>query len=379
MLEARGEFRVDPNEESFSALAQSDPLRAQDILIQDRLRVSCAHNSGEMLEISAQKTNRCDAFYRISPVNMGASKWYSIEYAPLIENVGSSNQLVAILDAASMQSTTIFAICRIFHPDGRSEDVSSRQIEIRKKRKKHVFSINTDGAEIFLNDNIASCRIIFFIEARNVSIDIYGLDITSLATINQKNSAKNMEEIRSIQKTNVLPRLKRDLNAKSRRGWRTKTKEPWALAKNVFIDFEQGSEQEVAVTRRDKHLVVDFSKATGRWRTLEFRFNEVKNTETVFALLHFQGMKLSTPALEVTLVLRQYGDNARWTDVTIPVSLVLHAESKIEQHLIDVSSLLSNDHDYHRFGIFMFFPSGLGAVAIKELEVSVFDATSTHN
>ncbi|WP_417808911.1 hypothetical protein [Thioclava sp.] len=297
MLEALGEFRVDPNDPSFVSLAQSDHPYTKDVLIQDSLRVNCGDRSGEKLKVSAMEPNNCDPFYRINPINMGASEWYSMEYVPSTKNVAGSGRIVALLDAASAQSATIFAICRIFYKNGRSEDISSRQMEIRKNREKRIFTIDIDDALLFSANNITSFHLLFFIEARNVAIDVYGLSITSIATTNSLHSANDIKRIRFSQKAKTLSRFQRVLGSNVRRVWKGKTNKHRALAKDVFIDFEQGSAIQTSVMHNDNKLIIDFSKATGRWRTLEFRFNEVKNTGTTFALLHFKGMSLPASLL----------------------------------------------------------------------------------
>ena len=379
MFKALGDFRATSSKPSFLSANQIEKNNTEDILIQDRLLVRFDHQRGETLEVSAIKPTNCAPFYRINPKNMGASEWYSIEYTPLIENTGNASFIIAVLDAASARSATVFVIFRIFYVDGRSEDISSRQIEIRKKRNSRAFWINTHDAESFTDSNIKYCRLIFFVEARNVSLDIYGLSITSATTASCEHDEKKTKRVPSNQNGTSLPLLKRTLSAKSKHLWKTKTRKPLTITENVFIDFEQGLGQEAKITRRDDNLILDFTKTTGHWRTIEFRFNQVKNTGTVFAILHSQGMSLSASPLDVALVLREYDDDCGWTDAPIPFSLTLHSEKNVIQHLIDVSALLKNSHSYHRFGIFLFFPPETGSVAIKELEVSVFDSPTTHS
>lgn len=374
MLEVIAKIDIDPTNWDLTSLTQDERIHSSGFQIASGLRVNFDPDSGGKIAFSAVCPEISSPHYRIKPIEMGAALWYSLEYDIAGEHLHNVGQIIPTLDASSSQSTTLFSLLRIFYNDGRSEDISSLQVEIRRNRTNQTFPISLDDLSSLSRGEIRAARLIFFIEARNVPLDIYGLTIISVPTVKLPYRINQIKRMRDAHAAGV-PSIKRGhLDANVEPLSTGRCLEHRQISPGVFLDFQPGDDRHITVTRQAEKLLLDFSEASsGGWRSLEFRFEEVRNTGSISALVFAKGGAMAKYGLEAGLVLREYDANFLWEDTPLPVSLTLFSEERSELRLFDLSPLLSDKRDLHHFGIMVFLPQEAGMLEVEEMDVFVFD------
>lgn len=374
MLEMIENIEIDPRNWEFVSLVHSERIYESGFVVNDKLLISFDNKSGGKVALSAIKPEISAPHYHIRPIDMGAAQWYSIECDISKESLDQVGQLVPCLDAASAQSVSLFALLRIFYEDGRSEDISSLQVELRRSRTQQAFPISLGDIPSLSHAQIAAARLIFFIEARNVAIDIYGLTIASVLGAKASYDDDSIARLRAAHDAGSPSLQMRRLSAQDDNLWTGEALEHRSIVPNVFLDFEPGSGRQMTVSRNGDSLDIDFTRTSdGGWRNLEFRFEGVANSGSVSALLYAKGAAGQHGRIEATLILREYDEKFVWEDTHIPVSLPLYSDKESELRLIDLSPLLSDKRDVHRFGIMLFLPPQAELLNVAEMDVFVFD------
>ncbi len=375
MLEVIESIEIDPENRDFVSLTRAERIHDFGFEISKGLRVSFEPNVGGKVALSAVNPEISAPHYRIRPIKMGAANWYSMEYDIAGKHLDNIGQIVPTLDAASPQSVTLFALLRIFYKDGRSEDVSSLQVELRRNRMAQAFPISLRDLPTLAHGEITTARLIFFIEARDVVLDVYGLTVTSVRTAKAHYGLEQVRRMRGVHAASPSPSLKRQrLDVDAEALWTGETSEHRPITPEVFLDFQPGEGRRMTVARQGGMLAVDFSEtASGDWRNLEFRFEDVHNTGSITVLLYAKGKTGAGKPLEAGLVLREYDEDMVWEDTSIPVTLTLLAEEGGQLRRIDLSPLLSDKRNVHCFGIMMFLPPETEVLQIEEMDAFVFD------
>ena len=364
-------FRPNPNDWEFRALAQSMKVYSEDFSIQDALSVSFDSVIGGRIRLSAKNPKVNDPYYRLCPINMGGARWYSIEYEVPGAVLSNVDQIIPCLDAASKKSVALFAVLRIFYENGRSEDISSVQIELRRDRRRQSFPIELGDIPVRAGQ-IKTARVIFFIEARDVDIDIYGLTLATIESVKTPDSIDTLTLLRRAHQSGVSTMQRLHLDA-ANDAWTGVAHKHRPIKESIFLDFQQGDDRQMTVAQTPGGLAVDFSKtASGSWRNLEFRFDRVFNTGTIMAALYAKGR--AARELDAALMLRSYDQKMDFEDTPIPVHVPLFPKDGSLLRMIDLSPLLTDKWHIHHFGIMVFLPPETTLLEIEEMDVFIFDS-----
>ncbi|MCM2563600.1 hypothetical protein M8756_15555 [Lutimaribacter sp. EGI FJ00015] len=370
MLKSIEIFQTDPNDWEFLALTQSMKVYSEGFSIRDVLSVKFDNASGGQVGVSANKPEVNDPYYRLCPIKMGGASWYSIEYEVPGAALSNVDQIIPCLDAASLKSVALFAVLRIFYENGRSEDISSAQIELRRDRRRQSFPISL-GDIPARADQVKAVRVIFFVEARDVDIDIYGLTMATIEAAKTPDSIDTITRLRKAHQGGARSMQLLHLDA-AKDAWTGTAQKHRPIKKSIFLDFQPGEDRQMKVAQKRGCLAVDFAKtASGGWRNLEFRFKRVRNTGTIMAALYAKGR--ATPELEANLVLRSYDKKMNIEDTPIPVSVPLFPKDGSLLRMIDLSPLLTDKWHVHHFGIMVFLPPEAKVLEIEEMDVFIFD------
>lgn len=374
MLARIVDVHVDPNDWNFTALVSAEKVHRKGFVIKDGLRVSFDHKCGAEVSVRAVQPEVSAPYLTIKPINMGAARWYSIECD--ISDVAWSEvgQLVPCLDAASAQSVSLFSLLRVFYDNGKSEDFSSLQVELRRNRAVQAFPISMAGSLLLNRTSIKGATLILYLESRNVAIDFYGLSILSVAAAPTRYAASQIERLRAACDAGSPTLFRRSIQTQFSEIWTGPTMEFRQIGAGVFLDFEPGAGRSVGVERRENDLVFDFSRAAScGWRSVEFRFDGIIDTGFLSVLLHAKGVNGANGPTHATLILREYGDSSGWKDTNISTHFTLFSEEDTVQRFFDLSPLFKNRTAAHHFGIVIFLPPETIELSIEEFDVFVFD------
>lgn len=214
---------------------------------------------------------------RITPVTMGASRWFTLELSLDITDLQDCSSIVPVVVAAAGQSASVFAAIRIFDSNHGCADTGSVQLEFRKDRQSHSFPIDLTEVDEETRRNATEARLIFFVEARDVNIDLYSLQIYGIRAVEEKHANQNSEAAcRSVLAGAAASGLVRQLRpegltSSDRLSGETK------FGDECFLNYDSANGQSVSLETSNGWAIFDFSGAReSRWRTLEFRFSLIK-------------------------------------------------------------------------------------------------------
>jgi hypothetical protein len=312
-------------------------------------------------------------FIRISPVDMGAASWYSLEYPIDGTDLQDLGQVIATFDAATPQSATIFAVLRLVQPDKKFSDTSSTQVELRRDRKNYSFPIGLDEVTQDAIKTAEQARLIFFIEARDVDIDLFGLQVFGVPAAPASVDVAAIDNLRTVSKApdNALGHVGLDVDAF---GKKRKLRHRQEVATDMNFDVDSGKRQHVIAIKNGAEVHFDFAKAPNtRWRTFEFVFNKVTNTGSITALINLDG-DAAGQDIELNCVVRQYSDVAgEWTDTRVLAKLPVSQTPNQTSVSVDLSRVFPDTKHDHNIGILLFIPVDCAALNLKTLEAFVYD------
>jgi len=367
-------FKADADDWEFLALRDTEKTCEDTFMIRDTLRVNFDSQAKGAITLCAIKPELSTPFYRLKPVNMGAARWYSIECDIAGDDLRDADQIIPCLDAASAQTASLFAVLRIFHDDGRSEDISSAELELRRPRKAHSFPIALSDLPELDRSKITSGKVIFFVEARDVSVDIFSLTIAAVAAVETIYTDDHTQRLRALHDSGAESLQMRRLHATMDDLWTGETHEHRALCDDIFLDMEPGEDRRIAVTQDAGRIGLDFTQtASGAWRNLEFRFRDIFNSGSMVAVISAKGQSPLDDGINAKLMVRQYGKNFAWEDVHVPVPFTLFSQDTSEQRVIDLSPLLSDTRHVHHIGLMVFLPRTAQTLELEKMEVFIFD------
>ena len=374
MIRTLGKFSVDPESTQFKKLLTKEMVHVKSFALGDQLNVKFDGKCDGSIALSAHRPKIGGAHYRIAPVNMGAASWYNIEFDIKGSDLRNIGQVIPCLEAASPKSLTLFSVMRFFYKNGRSQDVSSAQIELCRNRRRQSFPIQLDDLAHMPAEEIDYARVIFKIEARNVDIELYDLTIMGVENASAELAPDGAGALRAMGDSADFPMSRVFIIPQEKDIWTGTASQHRALSDGVFIDFEVGEGRQVKIAQKRNVASFDFRQtAASGWRNLEFRFTNVKNTGAVCALLRASGAHAGSNSIETNVILREYDENFKWQDSPLALKIPLFSKGSSVQQIIDLSPKLADSRQSHTFGILLFFPPETTELQISELEMFVFD------
>lgn len=375
MLVEIGNFSVNPDDKAFFTRAISPKVYEKSFSIEDRLRVSFDGSSGGKVRLSAVHPVAGAAHYQITPVGLGAAAWYSIEYNISSDLVANLGQIVPCLDASSQQSATIFAVLRLIYKDGKTADASSLQIELQRDRHPQSFPISFGDFPENTHSELDRAVLIFFIEARNIDINIYGLTVQGVKAHDSSFPVSQVEVLRKAGKEKGSAVLHRAITPDTVEPFSGMFTERQQISDGIFLDFEAGKGREVQVGSTHSTVVLDFDRLIeAQWRTLEFSFTGVENTGSIAAFIHVSSKAGGTPCpIGVKILLREYFEDDVWRDTELQDRLTICGEGGNAQAFFDLSPVVTDSRQRHNFGIFVFLPPDTGRLELTGIEAFVVD------
>jgi hypothetical protein len=263
---------------------------------------------------------------------------------------------------------------RVYFEDGTSTDISSLQIELNRGRGVHTFPMTFSDLPAGSLKNATRAILIFFIEARNVALDIFGFSAFGAKKVDYSLAAGDLKKLRDAAKNKGGAVQSKSLLSDRSSPWTGCARQHLPLCEGIFLDFETDGNRIVEVSNRDGRVCVDFSQvADAAWRNLEFRFDGVKNTGTLNMLVCLDGKVAKGPTVQATIVLREYSDDLTWKDRSTEVTLSFSDELQGRQVLLDLSPLLTDTRHIHHFGVMVFLPPETGEIEASLFEIFVYD------
>jgi len=312
-------------------------------------------------------------FIRVSPVDMGAAAWYSFEYPINGADLQGLSQVIATFDAATPQSATVFAVLRLMQPDRKFSDTSSTQVELRRDRKNYSFPIGLDKFSQEAIKTAKQGRLIFFIEARDVDIDLFGVQVFGVPASPTGIDGPAIDKLREITQgsDDAVSHVALNVDAF---GKKRKLRHCNEMATALNFDVDSSKRGYVIATQKGAAAHFDFAKAPNtRWRTFEFVFSDVTNTGSTTALINLEG-DAAGQDIELNCVVRQYSDvKGEWTDTHVLAKLPVGKTQKQTSVTLDLSRVFPDTKHEHSFGIFLFIPTECAALNLKTLEAFVYD------
>lgn len=371
-------IRPDPSDSAFPPLVAQPALHRQGFPLGGALRVTFDPSKGGALRVAGIVPPLGAAHWRLTPVNLGAADWYAVEtdLDPLA--LRGLESLIPCLDAASPRKLSLFALLRVVGPDGRSHDGSSTMVELGPERRGAVFPVSLSDIPAPLLHEAASARLIFFLEARDVDLDLYGLSVTGIAAPPPVVADAALRSLRDRAGGPPVAGPARILSAATRKGWAGKVTDHAEIAKGVFLGIEPGPGRKVAVSRGWSKLEIDFTAAAAsRWRSLEFRFAPFADTGRMVALLRVSAMTAQAGPLPVVVILRHYpGQGVPFRDSVLGAGLMLYPDAAPRESRFDLSPYLPDSTALHETGLMLFFPPDTGLLTVEGIEASLADLSA---
>lgn len=378
MLRPLGTFRVDPSLPTFTEVEKSPKRYDSTFKIGNDLFVNFDNRDGGEVELGAVDPIIGSPYYIIKPVSLGGANWFTIEFGIDASNIHKLSQVIPYLDIASPGSVTLHSTLRLHYEDGRSEDISSTQIEIKRNRVRQTFPIALADLHSGVIRPLLRGTCIFFIEAREVELELYGFGITGvdkeafsysgtdIATL--RNAAK--QDTGSIQhKYAIIPG---DNRVETQRHLHHVS-----IADGVFIDFQPAEGRAVDITSSPSGIEMAFENMQpAQWRNFEFRFDDIRNSGNMLAIIRIVGsthFANNTGNRNGLLAIREYDEHYKWADTLLDIPLRLSSQPGEQVAVIDLYPILTDSRLRHRFGLMVFLPEDVVRVEVSEMESFVYD------
>lgn len=362
------------NAASLSSYKMKTEVHQHWFNLSDDVVVSFEPVAGGGIETNVHQPAVGSSFVTLKPFGLGASRWFSIEAILDVSKLKSMDQVIPTLNASAPRSTALFAVLRLVMPDGRAIDTSSTQIVLGKTRRAFALPIVIDDMSPNTLQDAASARLIFFVEARNVPLDIHAISVSGVEA--EEPVLKMPEAVMNEHAANPESGVRKA-------SFKTAGLERHELRWNApvgddfcRIDVDSAADQHVAIHSRNDALVIDFSMSSNsRWRTLELRMPDLKNTGDV--ALHLR-IGMIAPDLTcddpVKLVVRVYDEDwATWSDKELPMLISNGMQEEDHVFVVDLSHMLPDVKTQHNIGILCFFPPQCKALELRRFEVTKFD------
>ncbi|WP_321446882.1 hypothetical protein [uncultured Cohaesibacter sp.] len=378
MLRSIGSFQIDPKTPEFSDICRTPRKYDRSFRIDNNLLINFDPSSGGGVELSAVNPIVGSPHYVLKPFSLGGARWYSIECPINCADIEKLGQVVPYLDIASPQSVSCHANLRLFYQDGRSEDISSLQIEIKRNRVRQTFPISLADIRSTGLESIDRAVVIFFIEARDVKLELYGYSISGLDRQEVIYNAADLMTLReATQKEGSLVKHNYAILSGKTDVVEKRITHHEMISDGVFVDFETADDRSVNVQKTALELEFTFENMQeAEWRNFEFRFEDITNTGSILAIVRMEGSTLFSKNIKeasALLVLREYDENFEWNDTILREPLNLQTKPDEQTVMLDLSPILADDRLKHTFGLLLFLPEDVISVNVSEMEAFVFD------
>ena len=345
--------------------------------ITDSLRISFDSGSGGKVRLSAREQSVGKPCFSIQPANMGASNWLSLETVLDVSGLRGIQQVVPVLEAAAAEAVSLFAVVRLTLKNGQTIDTSSTQFDIRRKRRAYSFPISLDDVSSVTLGEAVEIKLIFFIEARDVSLDVYNVMVFGLSTPDVDHDEEKLGELRRLAAAGSSVVRHASFSVPDL------TAEEVRVAGNIALGdllsrFDiDGAEDQFATARKDDEgISLDLTTATkSRWLTLEIRFEQVEDTGGLTALVQVDATAFGgEEAMHCGLMLRiydetwsSYEDGPRFADFEVG-----SLRDRVQARL-DLSGALPAGVRHHNFGILCYLPHTCDEATIHGFEGFTYD------
>lgn len=345
------------------------------------LMVSFESVEGGSVGFSSHRPAAGKPYCTIEPRGMGPSRWFSIELTLDLEQLRHVSQVIPVLEAGAARTVSLFAVLRYVLPNNHILDTSSTQIELRKGRRAYSLPISVGDLPEGSPARATSAKLIFFVEARDVALDLYGLTVVAVGL--DDDALVHPDQVTQLRQLALAgdPGVRHASLDASELKPGERLQRHTSLSNGVFrIDIDSENGEFVRVARNEGSLVLDFSGAeSARWRSLELRFDSVENSGDLRSLVRFcatadYGEGGGQP---IDCTLRYYGDN--WDDwIDRAVLEPLDADSSHQERLtqFDISTLLAETGKPHNIGIMCFVPPGCRQLELHGFEVFLYHQRS---
>lgn len=381
MLRSLGSLRVDPLSPEFVELRKNPKKHDGTFKISDDLFINFDNSSGGAVEVSAIEPIVGSPYYLIKPISLGGANWFSIEFGIDADNIHKLSQVIPSLDIASPGSATIYATLRLHYEDGRSEDVSSTQVEVKRNRVRQTFPIALGDLHAGISKPISRGTCIFFIEAREVELELYGFGITGIDKEAVTYSGTEIATLRDAAKLGKAEAQHKfalvpgDNRVESRRHLHHSP-----IADGVFIDFQADEGRAIEIKSSPTGVEMIFENMQpAQWRNFEFRFNDIRNSGNMLAIIRIVGsthFSKTTRNQNALLAVREYDEHYKWSDTILDIPFRLSPKAGEQIAVIDLYPVLSDARLKHRFGLMVFLPEEVERVELSEMEAFVYDRRS---
>lgn len=380
MLKNLVEFSVDSSSPDFCEVQNLPVKHDVSFRIGANLLVNFDNSKGGGVEVAAVNPIVGSPYYTIKPINLGGANWFSLEFDINESKLRKLSQIIPYLDVASPESLSLHATLRLHYEDGRSEDVSSTQIEIKRNRVRQNFPIALADLQSAITSPLKRGTCIIFIEAREADLMLYGFGITGVDKEEVRFSDAEVRDLRiaaAQRKGQVEHRYAittGDNRVKSNRHLRHEL-----IADGVFIDFEPAENRAIDIKSKKHSITMDFEgMSSARWRNFEFRFEEVKNNSNLQAVIRIVGstqLSGDKSNRNAILTVREYDQHYKWTDTVLDTPLRLSSRHGEQVAAIDLYPILTDSRILHSFGLMVFLPEDTVRVDLTEMEAFVYDKT----
>lgn len=312
--------------------------------------------------------------YRLRPVGCAARSFYRIEYRLSAALLADLSALIPTLEASSPEGVTVFALLRLVRPDGGTADVGSAQIEVKRDRQLHSFPISLHDLPASDRTGVTEARLCFSIEARPAALHLHRLALHGVEARDDRLSQADLDTLRGLA-ARQSPRVRRaGITAQRGTGWTGRAEGHQRLADGVYLDFDPAAGRSATLSRADGRVEIAFEhlKDSG-WRNLEFRFRDVHQSGSLILVLRAVDATGMQAVLRPRAILRQYDETGGWSDTPLRDPLPVFAGARDGQTKIDLSPLLDETRQIHRFGLMLFFPGEVDRLIFSEIEVFVID------
>ena len=363
-----GAVAPDRADASFAALCETPITPGQGFALLGRLTVSFDPSKGGRVRAAGRVPPHGAPHVRLSPLALGGAAWFTLEYDLVPGDLAGLECIIPSLDAACARKVTVFAVLRIEEAQGGTRDGSSTLIEIGQTRRRHAFPIALDMVTPDVLRQARRATVIFFIEARDVALDFYGLRLVGLLS-----AGPHLPDPDDAPRAEVAP-LRRRLDVALASGREGPVEALSAIAEDVFLDIEPGPDRAVAVMAAPAGLQLDFgAAAASAWRSLEFRFAEVADGGDLMAAIAVGAHTGQGGAVRATAVLRLYpGDVTGFRDIVLSGEIMIYPHGPAQEWVFPLSPHLPDTRATHDFGVMLFLPPDTGRLSVKALEVAVF-------
>lgn len=359
----------------FSALLDGPAVYEKPFALSNEAQLCFDGSAGGSVEISATRPAVGLPFLSVTPRKMGANSWLSLEIDLALDTLDKVTQIIPTLVAGAARSVSIFALVRFTMSDEKTYETSSTQLELRRGSCTNSFPISVADLPVGTLENAASAQLLFFFEARDVIVDFYSLSVMGITQARTDFSPALLAQLRErAQETEIdLHHVNFDSSVFQADDVITHHK---SLGQSCYLDLEPRENSCILMSPREGSVLLDFTAAREcKWRTFEMRFNHVKDTGSLNAIVSYEGTARGRGEFEhISLMFRLYHpDGGGFEDKGFVATLSIGRLTSTRQAEVDISALLPDTHTHHNFGLLCFIPESCKTLTIKKLETLLYD------